>query len=201
MPNIRALLPNEFRNRSCVPSYLHPKCSTEETEAESSDGSPSERQKLLLAPSIEIIKTPSSTPEDKVFFRYNNNVDDCPVSDDTQEGLEGSFREESSCATTDDDGGDEAECDEDYARDAESPRTEVLRVHGEGVVVWDVVLWHVSDGRGGGNRGRTGTELKAASTMRNLPNPPAGSKAIFKGPPTPYARYACFHSALACAPE
>jgi hypothetical protein len=50
-------------------------------------------------------------------------------------------------------------------------------------------------------KGHTGIELKAANTIRNLPNPPAGSKAIFKGPPTPYARYACFQAALAWTPE
>jgi hypothetical protein len=47
----------------------------------------------------------------------------------------------------------------------------------------------------------TGIELNAVNTMSSFPNPPAGSKAIFKGPPTPYARYACFQAALAWTPE
>jgi hypothetical protein len=47
----------------------------------------------------------------------------------------------------------------------------------------------------------TGMELRAANTMRNFPKPPAGSRAIFNGPPTPNATYACFQAALASVPE
>jgi len=140
MTNIRALLSNKLSNRPCIPSNLHPKRSTKESEAESTDGTPSEWQQFLFAPSIEIVETPSSTPENEVLFGHNDDVDDSPVSNDTQERLEGSFREESSGATANNHGSDKAECHEDYARDTESPGTEVLGVHGEGVVVWDVVL-------------------------------------------------------------
>ena len=140
MPDIRTLLPNKLGNRPRIPRNLHPEGSTKESKAKSTNGAPSEWQKILLAPSIEVISTPSPAPEDEMFFRHNNDVNDCPVSNDTQEGLEGCFGEESSCATADDDSGDEAECYEDDARDTESPGTEVLCVHGEGVVVRDVVL-------------------------------------------------------------
>lgn len=52
-----------------------------------------------------------------------------------------------------------------------------------------------------GKTERTGMELKAAKTKRNFPNPPVGSSAIFNGPPTPYARYACFQAAFPSVPE
>ena len=201
MSNICAFLPNKFSNRPRIPRNLHPKRSTNEAEAKGTNGAPTKRQKILLAPGIQIIPAPSPAPEDEVFFYHNNDVNYCPVSDDAEEGLESSFRKESSGATADDDCSDETECDEDYARDAQRPWTKVLSVHCKGVVVWDVVLRHVSGCSGDIRRRLAGMELKAANTMRNLPNPPAGSKAIFSGPPTPYARYACFQAGFVCAPE
>lgn len=152
MPDIRTLLSDESSNWSSVPSNLHSQGSAEEPEAESANGTPSKRQKILIAPRIKIIVTPSCSPEDEMFFRHHNNVNDSPVSDDTQEGLESSLREESRSATTDDDCGDEPKCDENNARDAKSPRTEVLCMHGERIVVWDVVL---CNGSVNGRLGRT----------------------------------------------
>jgi hypothetical protein len=144
MPDIRTLLSNESSNWSGVPSDLHSQGSTEESEAESANGTPSERQKILIAPQIKIIVTPSSSPEDEMFFRHHNNVNDSPVSDDTQEGLESSLREEFCSATTDDNGSNEPACDENNARDTKSPRSEILCMHGKRIVVWDVVLYNGS---------------------------------------------------------
>ena len=185
MPDIRTLLSDESSNWSSVPSNLHSQGSTEEPEAESANGTPSKRQKILIAPRIKIIVTPSCSPEDEMFFRHHNNVNDSPVSDDTQEGLESSLREESRSATTDDDCGDEPKCDENNARDAKSPRTEVLCMHGERIVVWDVVLLLSIQSKIWKSNEHTVIELRPAITTRNFPKPPAGLRAIIRGPPTP----------------
>lgn len=46
----------------------------------------------------------------------------------------------------------------------------------------------------------TGTELSAARTMRNFPNPPAGSNAILRRPPIDADAYSSFHAALVTVP-
>jgi len=175
MPDICALLPNKLSNRPCIPSNLHSQRCAQKPEAKSTNGAPSKRQKILLAPRIEVITTPSPAPEDEMLFGHNNDMNNSPVSDDTQECLESRLGEEPSRTAADDNCGDEAERDEDDARDVEGPGAEVLGVHGEGVVVWDIVLRHVSHDGESGRGERTGMELNAANTMRNFPKPPAGS--------------------------
>lgn len=150
MPNICSLLTNKLSNRPRIPSNLHSESSAKKPKAERTNGAPAKGQKLLFAPSIKIIKAPSSTPENKMFLGNHNNVHHSPVPDDTQKGLEGRLGEESSCTAANDDGSDEAEGYEDDARDAESPGSKILGVHGEGVVVWDVILCNVSGDREGG---------------------------------------------------
>lgn len=140
MPQIRTLLPDKLSNRPSIPGDFHPERSAKKPKAKSPNGAPPEWQKILLAPSIKIVQTPSPASENEMLFRNHNDVDHGPVPDDTQECLERGFREESSCATANDDCCNEAECYEDDAGDAESPGTEVLGVHGERVVVWDVIL-------------------------------------------------------------
>lgn len=75
-----------------------------------------------------------------MFFGHDDEVDDSPVTDDTEECLE-CVGEVFGGETTNDDGADEAECDENDTGDADGPWTEVLGVHGEGVVVWDIILY------------------------------------------------------------
>lgn len=80
-----------------------------------------------------------------MLFDDDDQVDDGPVSDDGEESLERVF-EKGSRAAADGDSGDEANCHEGDAWNAEGPRAEVLCVQGEGVVVWDVVLVNVRTG-------------------------------------------------------
>lgn len=74
-----------------------------------------------------------------MFFDNDDEVNDSPVSNDGEEGLECIF-EESSGAATDYDGGDKAESYESDARDAKGPGAKILGVHCERVVIWDIVL-------------------------------------------------------------
>jgi hypothetical protein len=69
----------------------------------------------------------------------DNEVDDCPIADDGEEGLQ-SIGEEGSGATTNSYGGYIAEGYEGDARNVDRAGTEVLSVKGEGVVVWDIIL-------------------------------------------------------------
>jgi hypothetical protein len=123
-----------------------------------------------------------------MLFCDNDEVDDSPVSDDAEESLK-RVLEVFRCEATNDDGGNETECDKDYTRDASSSRTEVLGVYGERVIIWDVVLIVVSLGQClFGIEKPTGMELNAAKASNSLPNPPAGASASLSGPPTPPAR-------------
>ena len=69
----------------------------------------------------------------------DHEMNDGPVADDGKECFKRVLEERHSAAT-DGDSGDEADCDEGYARHAKGPGTKVLSVEGKGVVVWNVVL-------------------------------------------------------------
>lgn len=119
--------------------------------------------------------------------RYYGDVNHSPVADDAEEGLQCALEVHGRTAA-DYHGGDGAEGNQSYSWDAEGPGAEVLRVQRERVVVGDVVLWLLAmftyTER---ERVYTGTALSAPKTIKNLPNPPAGSSATFKNPPTPAA--------------
>lgn len=119
--------------------------------------------------------------------RYYGDVNHSPVADDAEEGLQCALEVHGRTAA-DYHGGDGAEGNQSYSWDAEGPGAEVLRVQRERVVVGDVVLWLLAmftyTER---ERVYTGTALSAPKTIKNLPNPPAGSSATFKSPPTPAA--------------
>lgn len=74
-----------------------------------------------------------------MLFDDDDKMYDGPVAYDGEEGLQG-VREEGGCATADCYGGDETECHEGDAGNAEGPWPEILGMESEGVVVWDVVL-------------------------------------------------------------
>jgi hypothetical protein len=74
-----------------------------------------------------------------VLFDDDDEVDDGPVSDDGEEGLK-RVGEEGGGAAADCEGSYVAEGYKGNARDVDGAGPEVLRVKGEGVVVWDVVL-------------------------------------------------------------
>lgn len=77
--------------------------------------------------------------EENMFHRHNSDVDNGPVADDTQEGLQ-RVTEVDGSAAADYNRGDKSEGNEDDTGDAEHPGSKVLRVESERVVVWDVVL-------------------------------------------------------------
>jgi hypothetical protein len=74
-------------------------------------------------------------------------------------------------------------------------------MHGKRIIIWDIVLHNSSVIVIYRQNMHTGIELSAANTSRNFPKPPAGSKAIFKGPPAPNSAYACFQAAFPSVPE
>ena len=86
-------------------------------------------------------------------------MDDSPVSDDAEEGLKSCFWEEFGCATADNDCSNEANGNENDARNTKSPWTEVLSMHCEGIIVRDVVLCAGSVGNHGGTRFENVQEL------------------------------------------
>jgi hypothetical protein len=77
-------------------------------------------------------------------------------------------------------------------------------MEGKRVVIWDVVLQKLAtykeDKDGQMACPLTGIELNAARTIKNLPNPPAGSNAILRRPPIEEAVYASFHAASVTVP-
>jgi hypothetical protein len=74
-------------------------------------------------------------------------------------------------------------------------------VHSKRVIIWNVVLAESERSRVHAGRVElTGMELRPASTNKNLPNPPAGSKAILRGPPTPASWKATFHAWFTAVP-
>lgn len=120
-----------------------------------------------------------------MLLGHDNNVDDCPISNDAKKGLK-CIVEVFNSEAADDDGSYETEGDEDDSGNTQSPRPKVLSVQREGVVVGNVILSCVSQAKPRKHKELlTGIELNAANAIRNFPNPPAGSSAMLSGPPTP----------------
>lgn len=135
-----------------------------------------------------------------MLFDDDDEMDDRPVSDDRQEGLERVFEEGDSTAA-DRNGSDETEGTEGGAWNAHDPGPEVLSVHWEQIVVRDVVLeLSANNSMRMAQMRPTEIELKPASTSKNLPKPPAGSRVIFNGPPTPASSNATFQARMTAVP-
>lgn len=140
---IRSLLPNQRCNWCFIPCHLHSKRCTQEAEAKRNDGAPSEWQQVSSIPGVKIVHTPAAFAEDDVLFDNYHQVDDGPVSDDAEDRLQGAF-ERQACQAPDNGGDDEAESHECDTRDFDRPRTQILSMQRERVIVWDVVCGGMS---------------------------------------------------------
>lgn len=74
-----------------------------------------------------------------MFFDDYDKMNDGPVPYDREERFQSIF-EERGCATADRNCGNEAKGYKSNTWNAESPRSKILSVHRERVVIWDVVL-------------------------------------------------------------
>lgn len=129
---------NPPSNRPNIPGDFHAQRSAHKTGRKRADGRPAKRQLCRVIPGVEVIPTPTS-PEEDMFLGNKSDVYDRPVPNHAEECLQCILKIHRSAAANDD-GCNEAECDEDDARDARGPGTEVLRMQREGVVIGDVVL-------------------------------------------------------------
>jgi hypothetical protein len=140
MTNISPTCPHQGSNRALISSHLHSEGRTQESKAESSDSSPSERQKTRLVPGIEVIATPVVSTKKQVLFGNDSDVDNCPIADNAQERLKRIvvvFGSKAANYQSD----DEAESDEEYSRNSDCPGSQVLSMQCEGIVVWNIVLF------------------------------------------------------------
>lgn len=138
MAYIRSLLPNQRCNWCFVPCHLHSKRCSKKAEAKRKDGAPSEWQQVSSVPAVKVVHTPAAFAEDDVLFDNYDQVDDGPVPDDAQDSLQGAF-ERQACQTPNNGGDDEAESHECDTRHLDCPRTQILSMQRERVVVWNVI--------------------------------------------------------------
>ena len=139
MPNVGPLTANQACNRASIPRHFHSERSSNETETEGCNCTPSERQHIRFIPSIEVVLLPRSGSKYQMLIHDHNNVDDSPVSYDAQECLEGVVKVFGGTCSNDN-SSHETACDEDSSGDPKRPGAEVLSMHGERVVVWNIVL-------------------------------------------------------------
>lgn len=130
MTDITTFLADQSRDWCCIPGDFHAQCSTQETERKGCNCAPPKRKQLVIVPCIPVVILPARVAENDVFFDYHDQVNDGPISNDREEGLQCVF-EESCSAATDRDGCNVAKGNKRNAWDTKCPGPKILRVNRE----------------------------------------------------------------------
>lgn len=143
MTNIGSTCTYQSSNWAFVSRHFHSKNRTQEPKTETSDSSPSERQKAWFIPICKVVPAPFTATKYQMLFRNYRNVNYSPIADNAQKGLKSIMVVLSSKAANNQ-SHDKPKSYEDDSRNSYSPRSQVLSMQSEGIVVWNVVLSCIS---------------------------------------------------------